>query len=805
MTINTWKKLIDQFEIDTKACEIEILKSEFSLADYNYLTVSSIIKNLFEKSDTVCKSVLKIFASKTKNPLFLSFLLESLYNGSAEIDDYLLKNHFLGMNLMIFHQLSAIGDHFGSKRFWSKVERYLDYFEFYKKINEFMAEGNEHVQMYFLEKLGSVKTARSQYMILPYIKDCDAKIIKKAIQSLKGFEDQTTVNAIIEIYDKDSSFEKEIFESLSGIAEKNCDMIKSLLTRSYEPFQKKLVLDILAKMDPLLILEELIDFFDTIDERLKIYLGKKIEQILKGILEKKMAIQDYEEKRVFMEQHRSIIERLINSIGIEEINFSVITRVLFEFEELYIDRISQIFEAMTEENKSSFVQSLIRLDRIDILNCISEKIRSFNDEKQLDRLLDYLKAKLNQGAIEILIRLMINLKAPYNDKIFEFLAEKNLISEYSKYVNDFNPVVRAGAIRLLKNTKNLVNYEKIMQRMKDPDKNVRIEVLNALFAINPSKAMEVLKDFIRDPEEEIVINAVNILRNYDSKESCYLFIDLLTHPSLKVKKIASFEVAKRYYAMIDSFDYLNDDSVSSILGLALEIDNSSFEFINSHILSKDVQIRLNTVKLMKLLIRGKIFQIFREQIVRALNDPVIDIVKMAIGIFNTVLTPEEFQPVLDLLKTPSRFELFDDILAAINKVNRSLGTSFYSWFMDYYRKNSEDIHIRAYLLVILIKLGNTDVYKDLIGMILSDSYIERSSSIEAFGVIAQGDKLRIIFSALQDSSPEVRLSSLKVLKNMKNRKAGQHIFNNIKYIKPLLTDTDARIQRFSQEIIAENS
>ncbi|MCK5682758.1 HEAT repeat domain-containing protein, partial [bacterium] len=445
----------------------------------------------------------------------------------------------------------------------------------------------------------------------------------------------------------------------------------------------------------------------------------------------------------------------------------------------------------------------IRLDKLDMLTSISDTICSIDDENLLNKLLDYLKSKLNEGAIENLITLMGRLNGEYSEAISDFLKEKNLINEYCKYIDAFDPIVRVGAIRLIRNSKNFVNYDRIMKRVDDPDKTVRIEVLTALHMINPSKAYGVIKNYVRDSDNDVVINAIKILREYKNKSDdlCQLFVDLLIHPSECVKKIAAEEVAKNYFMMMSTIGRADERMVSKILNSVVEINVDSFSFVSGNMLSNSLEIRLNTIKFLKLFVNNKLFYLYEEQLLRALKDPIMEIVKASIGIFAAIKDPAEFVSIVELLRAPSRFDIFDEIIMCAINLKKSIGKRFIEWIVDYYQANVNDIHVKAYLLIILIQLGKSAAFKELIAMILSDSYIERSSSIEAFGFIAKGDKVKIIFSALQDSSPEVRLSSLKVLKRMKIQ--GRQIMNNLKYIRPLLSDKDVRIQKYSQEILTE--
>ena len=339
--INSWKKLIDQFESDNKAFETEILNSDYSIEDYNYFTINAIVKYIQDKD--FYKEVLNILAKGMTNHVLLSIMLDSLYNDNTKLDDYLMKNKFIKLNITIYNELIILGEHFQSSKFWGKIECYLEYFDFYRKINDFLLSDSEHIKLYFLEKLGNIKSTRSQYMLLPYLKGHGKKIAKRAVVSLRGYDDVGTIKALLEVLDNNCGCEKEIRESLSLIAERNYQSIKEILFGQYTPSQKQMILDILSKQDPLLIFEEMIDLFDTIDERLRLYLGKKINIIFEEIIVKKSKIKDVHEKEIFMEQNNNIVSRTLRCFGIEEISFSVLTKFIFEFEDIYIDRISEIF------------------------------------------------------------------------------------------------------------------------------------------------------------------------------------------------------------------------------------------------------------------------------------------------------------------------------------------------------------------------------------------------------------------------------------------------------------------------------
>ncbi len=53
--IKSWKKLIEQYESGNKVFETEVLNSNYSIADYNYFTIETIVKFIQDKYKKLIK------------------------------------------------------------------------------------------------------------------------------------------------------------------------------------------------------------------------------------------------------------------------------------------------------------------------------------------------------------------------------------------------------------------------------------------------------------------------------------------------------------------------------------------------------------------------------------------------------------------------------------------------------------------------------------------------------------------------------------------------------------------------------
>jgi HEAT repeat protein len=179
---------------------------------------------------------------------------------------------------------------------------------------------------------------------------------------------------------------------------------------------------------------------------------------------------------------------------------SLITGLAQSTDTASVDLIVELMDAETELRDDA-ARALARKQGRGAIERILEHITSSSPDLR-SLLVETLKA-MGEPAESVLESLLFDLDHPLRDVTVEVLESIGSIDSRIRHLTNRDPSVRREAAAFLRQAGTRSAYRGLVQAARDPDEEVRSQVVKALDALDSDKGRSLLEELQNDPEKRI--------------------------------------------------------------------------------------------------------------------------------------------------------------------------------------------------------------------------------------------------------------------------------------------------------------
>jgi len=283
-----------------------------------------------------------------------------------------------------------------------------------------------------------------------------------------------------------------------------------------------------------------------------------------------------------------------------------------------------------------------------------------------------------------------------------------------------------GALGLIQTVEPL-----IYTLVKDPDRDIKIEAINALRKIGDKRALGAITQVIKLPDEDIKASAIGALSSFPDPRVTTALINILKTPSEKIRSAAMSSLEK----LITINDLANLKNYFSV---------------------PDPNIKIFLCKMFgKLKFSDNDIESFLSGCLEAEDNRIIEEALQTIGILNLMSLAE---------KLVRHFKHSDEaIRVASIKVTGMLNVpTCIEPIVDCYNNESSN-KVRATIIEVLGKTRNKKYIKTVALAIKDPDSRVRANSIEALELLGDEEIVEMIYPLLEDSNNRVKANAAKTL------------------------------------------
>ncbi|MBF0500081.1 MAG: HEAT repeat domain-containing protein [Candidatus Riflebacteria bacterium] len=355
-----------------------------------------------------------------------------------------------------------------------------------------------------------------------------------------------------------------------------------------------------------------------------------------------------------------------------------------------------------------------------------------------------------------------------------------------------DPQVRSRILQILGETGSINVLQILIGKMRDPDSSVRITILNLLKLqhFQNDSGTEALIEFLKDTDQNVVLSAINILRDRDHPKIIGNLTKLVANREKKVKDMAHAAIAfitRRKF--MTSFEQMNAETRLAIGQSLIKMDPLFLEDMTRDLSAADQKIRILAAKILEVLC-DHIPPDVKTNLIVAIQDPDPHVRAIVIMCLGKIGGPSVANMLVQFLKDQ------DDRVRA-NAVESLAGVG------DLSHANAitpllhdENNRVRGNTLITLWRIGYYQINDAVIEMLRHADKWMRASGAFALGEIRDQRFIPVLVQCLRDPDADVRTNVVKSL----GRLADPLMI--APYIRSLRFDPDEAVRKIVMDILS---
>jgi len=658
--------------------------------------------------------------------------------------------------------------------------------ELIEKLSRFLDHPDPSVVAYILKLMSMLNTKEVYIYITKFIDTHNLLIKKAAIEALFNLKFPWAREYLIEYYDK---FEKSIKEKLdfmieNSFAEFEPQIFNFIVSKPSNKTAKSLMKLLIEKK----ILVAIKAIFSIVTSR-EVIVDKFWQRIFETIAVKVEATKNPELKSEFM---KHIKEAFVKSPA-DVVTFLV--KICFLIDKKTCKEILK-FALLNSgyESQISIVRMLVRMDQELSIIILGESFPDLSITSQ-EIIVNFFRIRSDELSFEYLLK---GLRTPYPEiqrKIYKALEKDRRLATYLNNLTAKEPNIRYGALMMVQQLGDRQVQKEVEARLRDPDLNVRLLAIEVLDKFLKSKVVKVLLNYLDDPAPEFICKCLNVISKYPSNEASGSIISLIDHENQDICNLACEYIMDRYLNIFLDLSKEIKEIIGKIMKKVASRYENFFEILEEKFESESKRERETVVSILEYLYsdymdNDKVTAL----LLRCLTDIDSEIKIKCLKILRKNVSKDLF-PILLHLLSDRDIKVIGEVMSIFELMGKENKITLIQALSPYLE--SDDSRVKAYVGVLLMNLGYREAFDVIINMLLQENYSIRMSAINALNFSKDENTLKVIVPALQDSSPNVRLAALKILKSKYDIKKLRKI------ITPLLNDQNSRIRQESRKVMKE--
>ena len=439
-----------------------------------------------------------------------------------------------------------------------------------------------------------------------------------------------------------------------------------------------------------------------------------------------------------------------------------------------------------ENYLKSFIKGLTQEQRKHLLieACIYEQ-----DESVGHAALQILQDPTENYIIETLNTLLLDyfMKVPHNlqTEVINLMMDPKLQRFVTEVLYHQDPELRSRILWILGESGSQNALQILETKLRDPDYIVRENILKILELphFKNDAGTELLLNFLKDTEQAIVLQAIEMLKERDHPSIISSFTKLMTSTSADVKSAAHKGIAyvtRRKY--LSGFEKMNDETKLAIGTSLIKMDTTFMEDTTRNLSAPDQRTRILSAKILEVLVDYIPVELKTDFLV-AMRDPDPQIRAVVVMALGKIGGPSVGGVLVDFLRDQDDRVRANAVEAMAQVGDQSLVNEIVPCLHD------ENNRVRGNAITTLWKLGYYQIYEAIMEMLRNPDKWMRASAVFAIGELKDPRFFAMLLSVIRDKDADVRRNVISALSKM----APPYML--APYIRPLRFDPDENVRK----------
>lgn len=355
-----------------------------------------------------------------------------------------------------------------------------------------------------------------------------------------------------------------------------------------------------------------------------------------------------------------------------------------------------------------------------------------------------------------------------------------------------DPNLRMRILQILGESGSPNALQILVSKMRDPDYSVRIGILNLLKLkhFQTPEGTEAMMEFLKDTEQSIILQTIELLKERDHPKLLGNFSKLLAQKDTKVRDEAHKAIAyvtRRKF--IQGFDKMPAEAKYAIGTSLIKMDPSFLEDITRDLSASDQRLRVLSARILEVLC-DHIPPELKTNLIVAIQDPDPHVRAVVIMGLGKIGGPSVANMLVEFLKDQDDRVRANAVEAMANVGDLSLAETILPCLYD---KNNR---VRANSIMTLWRLGYYQIYDAVIDMLRNPDKWMRASAAFALGELKDPRFFPVLVGCMRDPEADVRRNVIRSLGKLAEP------VQVAPYIRPLRFDPDEGVRKAVSDILS---